>query len=116
MIFARPTRRERRAYDRLRRRTTVNGRHSTVASPEAHSWALAAQRLFGPAFTPGSLSRPSRTVTIGPPSRRLWRRDGEPIGGHQGCVASDPSSLVCRTGFQPVSKFDRLQTCPTGRA
>ena len=41
--------------------------------------------------TPGSLLRPSRTVTIGPPSGFFV--------GH---------------GFQPVSKFDRLQNLSYG--
>jgi hypothetical protein len=42
---------------------------------------LCREAVLGPAFTPGSLIRPSGALTIGPPSRRLWRRDGGPIGG-----------------------------------
>jgi len=53
--------------------------------------SLFREAVLGPAFTPGSLLRPSRTVTIGPPSRCQRRRDGGPIGGHNASLPMDPS-------------------------
>ncbi len=76
MIFARPTRRERRAYDRLRRRTTVNGRHSTAARPEAHSWAFGRAAPLRPGIS-AVLRRPSCNGCLSrDPFMGLWPRSG----------------------------------------
>jgi len=44
-----------------------------------------------PGVYAGFGSRQSLIVPIGPPSRRLWRRDGGPIGRHESCITTNPS-------------------------
>ena len=70
---------------------------------------LCREAVLGPGVYAGFGIRPSRTVPIGPLSGRQRRRDGGPISGPNASLPMDPSELACRTGFQTVSKFDRLQ-------